>query len=60
MNKSNYKRKVFDQIRQSNDRILLINISERGGTRKLRSYWEKDIYVVVSCDSQLLSIYKIK
>ena len=35
------------------------NVSERGGTGKLRSYWEKDIYVVVSCDPEL-PIYKIK
>ena len=37
----------------------LRDASERGGTWKLRSYWEKDIYVVVSCDAEL-SIYKIK
>ena len=40
-------------------RVLLRNVSETGGTGKLRSYWEKEIYVVVSCDPEL-PIYKIK
>ena len=53
MNKSNYKKKVFCQIFLSNDRISLWNISERGGTGKLRSCWENNIDVVVSFDPEL-------
>ena len=49
----------YSNIREANGRVLLRDVSERGGTWKLRSYWEKDIYVVVSCDAEL-SIYKIK
>ena len=59
MNKRNYNKKVFGQIFEPNDRVLLRNVSETGGTGKLRSYWEKEIYVVVSCDPEL-PIYKIK
>ena len=59
MNKNNYNKKVFGQIFQSIDRMSLWNIAKRGGTGKLRSYWEKDIYVVVSFDPEL-PIYKIK
>ena len=59
MNKNNYNKKVFGQIFQSIDRMSLWNIAERGGKWKLRSYWEKDNYVVVSFDPEL-PIYKIK
>ena len=48
---------MFGQILYPNDRVLLRNVPERGG--KLRSYWEKDIYVVVLCDPEL-PVYKIK
>ena len=50
---------MFGQVLEPNDRILFRNVSERGGTGKLRSYWKNDIYVVVSCDPEL-PIYKIK
>ena len=59
MNKRKYNKKVFGQILEANDKVLLTNVSETGGTGKLRSYFEKDIHVVVSCDPEL-PIYKIK
>ena len=45
MNKRNYNKNLFGQILEPYDRVLLRNVSDRGGTGKLRSYWEKDIYV---------------
>ena len=59
MNKRKYNKKVFGQILEANDKVLLTNVSETGGTGKLRSYFEKDIHVVVSCDPEL-PIDKIK
>ena len=35
------------------------NLSERGGTGKLKSYWKNDIYEVVSCHPEW-PIYQIK
>ena len=41
MNKRNYNKKVFDQILDPNDRVLLRNVSERGGTGKLKSFGKR-------------------
>ena len=38
---------------------MLKKFSERRGTGKLRSYWENDIYGVISCHTKL-PIYQIK
>ena len=41
------------------ERVLLKTLSERGGTGKLKSYWENDIYEIVSCHPKS-PIYQIK
>ena len=38
---------------------LFHTLPERGGTGKLRSYWEKDINIVVECVKDL-PIFKVK
>ena len=35
------------------DRVLLRNHSEKGGTGKLRNYWEDEIYIVVKKDEEI-------
>ena len=32
---------------EPDDRMLVRNLSERGGTGKFRSHWEQDVYTVV-------------
>ena len=43
-----------------NDRLLVRNLSERGGPGKLRSYREQDIYVVLRRRDALSPVYEIK
>ena len=44
--KSYYDQKARGVVLKSGDRVLVRNMGEGGGPGKLRSYWEKKIYVV--------------
>ena len=51
--KRHFDKKTFGQVLKLNDRVLVRNLSERGGTGKLRSHWEKKVHIVKKCDEKL-------
>jgi len=57
--KNAHDKKVYGATLQVGDKVLLRNLSQRGGTGKLRSYWENDIYQIESCRPDV-PVYKIK
>ena len=57
--KKAYDKKIYGQQLESGDRVLIKNVSERGGTGKLRSYWENKIHVVMSKHPDV-PVYKLK
>ena len=65
------KRKTKDVIRRNakrqclatlepGDRVLIRNLSERGGTGKMRSYWKEKIYIIVCSIGNDPVVYKIR
>ena len=58
-NKNSYDKKIFGSDLHVGDKVLVKNVSERGGTGKLRSFWENKIYKVVSVHKDL-PIYRIQ
>ena len=58
-NKLYYDKKVRQTEIVPGDKVLIRNLKERGGTGKLASYWERNIFEVVEKEKDL-PVYKLK
>ena len=57
--KQAYDRKLYGATLGVGDRVLVRNKSERGGTGKLRSYWEGNVHVVVRKKDENIPVYVV-
>ena len=58
--KKQHDKKVRTSILTAGDRVLVRNLSERGGPGKIRSYWEDTIHSVVRRLGEDRPIYEVK
>ena len=56
-NKSHHDKRIHDTALKPGDHTLVRNLHERGGTGKLRNYWEEKVHVVIGRRKKVLSVF---
>lgn len=59
-NKRNYEGKVRSSVLHPGDRVLVRNLTPRGGTGKLQNIWEDAIHTVVCRVGEESPVYEVK
>ncbi|KAL6465913.1 hypothetical protein MHYP_G00260460 [Metynnis hypsauchen] len=57
--KRNHDKKVRSSVLQEGDRVLVRNMTPRGGTGKLRNHWEERIHKVVRQVTKDVPVYQV-
>lgn len=58
--KAHYDQKTRGRDLQPGDRVLIRNLTPRGGTGKIRSYWEDQVYVVKERKHAKSPVYEVR
>ncbi len=60
LNKKQHDKKIKTSTLAEGDRVLVKNLTERGGPGKIRSYWEDRIHKVVRRINESSPVYEVK
>ena len=58
--KKHYDKRVRSSVLQAGDRVLVRNLTPRGGPGKLKNFWEDEIHVIVAHKGEGSPVYEVR